>query len=234
MIVDRRPRFSLFMMLLAAGPLLRAAPLAWCADAEKGTQAALPASRPFLLTILGPDGKGLPGVSVEFRVERPLTANQIREGRFLRAEASGVFVQANDKGRVVLELPKDVNQLDALIEPAGYAPYRAHWGSTYRPDSIPASFTAVLDAAWSADGLVVDEAGEPVPGARISPRITYKLRLGDWPPGLVRSVATDQAGRWRFGCVPASRPDAVVVVDHPDFRPVERLLTRSDSGPARK
>ncbi len=113
------------MMLLAAGVVLRAGPLARCADTGKRTQAAHPGSRPFLLTVLGPDGKGLPGVPVEFRVEPPLTANQIREGRFLRAEASGVFVQANDKGRVVLELPQDANQLDALIEPAGYAPYRA-------------------------------------------------------------------------------------------------------------
>ena len=176
------------------------------------------------------------GRSRQFRVEPPLTANQIREGRFLRAETSGVIVQANEKGRVVLELPQDVNQLDALIEPAGYARYRAHWGWSSRPNSIPASFTAVLDAAWSVDGLVVDEAGKPITESTNFAADHLQASAGR----LASRSCSQRHKRPRqddgglIACRPLDRTSSLSFGPDPSFRPVERSLTRSDSGPERE
>ena len=120
-------------MLLAAGALLRAAPLARCADAEKGTQAAHPASRPFVLTVQGPEGKVLPRVPVQIRCEPAIDAEQIREGKFLRGEAGAVFVESNASGRVAIELAPGVRQLDCCIEMPGFAPQAVRWKAVFSP-----------------------------------------------------------------------------------------------------
>ena len=231
MILDRPLRFSVFVILLAAGVALRAGPLLRSADTAKGTQAALIGWRPFVLTVLGPDGKALPGVPVEFRVEPPLTANQIREGRFLRAETTGVFIQATEQGRVVLEVAKDAKRLDVVIQTAGYAPYLAQWGATFRPDPIPAAFTARLGAGYSIGGIIDDGEGRPVAGVHVISQIAYQR-----PPGVYRGsyfahfAVSDAAGKWHFDCVPASMQQVVLELDHQDFMPRSYLATRNEFG----
>ncbi len=77
----------------------------------------------------------------------------------------------------------------------------------------------------------MDGDGKRVEGARITPRIHYKHRLGDFQGSYFRSyVTTDAAGRWRFDSVPASQDDVVVTIDHADFAPQEHLATRCEFG----
>jgi hypothetical protein len=90
MILVRPQRFSVLTILLAAGVALRAAPLARSADPGKEKQAAYPASRPFALTVLGPDGKCVPKIEVEIRSTPRLATAQIREGEFARSDEYGV------------------------------------------------------------------------------------------------------------------------------------------------
>jgi len=229
--LDRPLRISAFAILLAAGVALPSGPLARSADTARETQAALAGSRPFVLTVLGPNGKALPRVPVEFRCERAITAMQVQEGRFLRAEAGGVIVQASEKGRMVLELPKGAIRLDVLIETAGYAPYLAQWDSAFRSDVIPAAFTARLEAGWSVGGIVDDGEGRPVAGVHVTPRIPYQRPPGDYRGSYFAHFAvTDVAGRWHFDSVPASMQQVVLELDHSELMPRNCLATRTEFG----
>jgi hypothetical protein len=194
-------------------------------------EAADQQSKTFALSVVGPDGKAVPDIAVEVRGEPPVRREQIREGRFLRQGKNGMFARSTANGRLVLELPANLNRFDVLIETPGYAPYWARWNSDEYPEPVPLAFRAELSAAWSVGGVVVDGDGKPVEGARVTPRIRYKLRPDDFRGSYFGShVTTDAKGRWRFDSVPASQDDVVVLVDHADFVPQEHLATRREFG----
>ena len=232
MILDRLPRFSVLMILLAAGALLRARPVARCADAGKQAQASIPAPRPFVLTVVGPDGKILPRVPVQIRSQPQITAIKVREGRFLRSESGAVFVEADAKGRAAFEPPKNLNRFDVLIEMAGYAAYRARWIPGDHAEPIPLAITANLEPGWSVGGIFVDAEGKPIAGAKIIPWIDQIRRAGDsWSSGYFdSSAATDAEGKWHFDSVPASLDEVLIAVDHPDFITSRRTYSRTEAG----
>ena len=228
-------RFPVFVMVLAATVVLRKVPdagvVARADENGKEKHSSLAQLRLFELTVLRPDGKVLPRVPVEARCDPAIKREQIREGEFLRGGTSGVFVKANAKGRVVLELPHDLMRFDFLIEMPGYAPYWGRWDSDFHPEPVPCTFTAELAAAWSVGGVIVDREGKPVEGAKITPRIMHKHRPGDFRGTYFgTAVKTDATGRWRFDSVPDSIAQLVVAIDHPDFVPREQALTRAEFG----
>jgi hypothetical protein len=236
MILDRPPRFSVFMMLLAAGVAWRAAPLARCADAGKGTQAAHPVSLPFVLTVQGPDGRALARVAVQIRYEPAIDAAQVREGKFLRSEPGAVFVESNASGRVAIELAPGVGQLDCCIEMPGFAPQAVRWKAVFSPLS---PITMQLAPAWSVGGIVVDGEGKPIEGARVTPRLN-DLRIDPLVNGLsgmqrrenqfAQPCGTDFEGKWHYDCVPISRGEFRCAIDHPQFAPERRSLSRAEFG----
>ncbi len=99
-------------------------------------------SKTFALSVVGPDGKAVPDVSLEVRGDPPVKVEQIREGRFLRQGKDGIFVRSTARGQMVLELPANLNRFEIRIEAPGYAPYWARWDSEKYSEPVPLAFRA--------------------------------------------------------------------------------------------
>jgi beta-lactamase regulating signal transducer with metallopeptidase domain len=182
----------------------------------------------FALTVMGPDGKVVPRIEIEVRSRPRLKTAQILEGQFVRSDEYGVYVKATATARLVLELPKNLTDFNIAIEVPGYGPYWVSWNPASKSESIPTTFTAEIDAAWSVGGVVVDDAGKPVKGAVVSPMVQFKK-----PPGDVNALytggshVTDANGKWHFDSVPISNPGIYVEINHPDFMSQRSSLSRA-------
>ncbi|HET6328545.1 MAG TPA: carboxypeptidase regulatory-like domain-containing protein [Planctomycetaceae bacterium] len=185
----------------------------------------------FDLRIVGPDGKPIPDAKVELRRPPDFQAAQIRVGTFLNRSSFAVKVRSDASGRIVFERPDPLQRLDLYITMPGYAPYWAGWDLTTKPEPIPARLTAQLNTAWSIGGIIVDEDGKPVVGARISPLIEFKKR-----PGESRQLMTGDRfwtngkGVWRFDSVPASMSEVSVEIYEPNFQGAQPMLSRGRFG----
>ncbi len=187
--------------------------------------------RTFELTVVGPDGKALSGISVECRGRPQLTKEQITTGDFVRRASYGSFIKTDATGRLALKLPSKMESLDFFIESPGYGPYWAGWELREFAESIPPTLTAELDPAWSVGGIVVDDVGKPVKGATLHPNIEFKKRPGDTKQlSGGKEAKTDADGKWHFECVPISMSDVHVEIHHPQFKPGWRTLTRAEFG----
>ena len=99
------------------------------------------------------------------------------------------------------------------------------------PQAIPEKFVAELDAGWAVGGIVVDEDGNPVEGATVSPSLKFKKRPGDFSElHTGDDIKVDDDGKWSFSCVPASMREIHVTINHPDFMPARQMLARSEFG----
>ncbi len=185
----------------------------------------------FELSVVGLGGKPIAGASVELRIDPIPTADQIRRGKFIKQGTYGASVKSDPEGKVEVAFSKPPTGLNVDITTPGFGPYWARWSTGTEEQPVPARFTAELEAGWSVGGVVVDPTGKPVEGAKVHPSIEFKKRPGDLQQlGVGVSVTTDASGRWRFDSVPASMGEVFVEVNHPDFGPVRRALTRSGFG----
>jgi alkaline phosphatase len=189
------------------------------------------AGQEFALRVVGPDGKPVPEARVELRSHPGPKIERIRQGRLIRQGAYGTFVAADEQGQLAVEIPGAPRSFDVFIETSGYGPYWAGWSSEGHAQSIPARFTAELEASWSVGGIVVDAAGKPVEGVTVSPRIEFKKRPGvHQQMGVGAQRKTDAAGKWHYDSVPASLSEVFAEINHPGFRPLRRALTRAEFG----
>ena len=182
-------------------------------------------SRTFRLNVVDPDGKPVPNALIEARTSPAVTAEQIQRGSFDRASTYGSFVKTDEKGVLKLTFPQRLKRFNFSIKQPGYTPYWAGWS----PSKHPEEFTAQLDAGWTVGGVVVDDAGQPIEGARIRPSVDFKKRPGDSSElGVGTQIATDANGQWRYQHVPASKPDVHIDVNHPDYSPWRDRISRSE------
>jgi Carboxypeptidase regulatory-like domain len=124
----------------------------------------------------------------------------------------------DDQGRYVIVPPNEVTrQFDILVACAGYVPDHLSVMS-----GIP-EFRLSLQRAVAIEGVVRDELGRPVEGARVFPKTSRGARV--WPeiyasPNSERAIATtDEHGRWRSDALAAGEPaqgPLWVLVTHPD------------------
>ena len=159
------------------------------------------------------------------------TAEQIQQGKFLKIGPYGTFCETDDDGRLVIKLPKKPMVFSVSIKQPGFGPYCAEWDSMQHLQAIPARFTAELDAGWTVGGVVVDSDGKPIEGAAVRPSIEYKKRPGDFSQlGVGKGRTTGADGRWSYPSVPVSMKEVFVEIDHPDYKPTRRPLSRSEFG----
>ena len=185
--------------------------------------------RTFDLRIVGPDEKAIPNADIELRGRPVIKQGQVLHGQFLRGRSYDALVKSDAGGRLVLEIPEKLKRFDVSLQVPGYAPYWAGWDPDVNSEPIPAAFTAKLEGGWSMGGVVVDDAGNPVTGARISPRIEFTKRPGELRQlGVGAEQRTDALGKWSYDCVPASQHEVFVEIGHPDFMPERRPLTRAE------
>ncbi len=93
-------------------------------------------------------------------------------------------------------------------------------------DEFPAIYTLALPRALPLSGVVNDEDGRPVAGARVSPSFFYNSN--ELPPGrdeyrLGDNFPTDAAGRWTCPNMPSGYDPArlAIQVQHSDFEPFQ-------------
>lgn len=182
-------------------------------------------TRQFQLNIVDPEGKPIPDTTIEIRSDPAPTTDQIISGEYLRDATYGPFVKTNEKGVLRFRMTHHLKRFNLSIKKPGYAPYWASWPV----DSIPDKFTAILDAGWKVGGVIVDKAGKPITGAKVSPSVDFKKRPGDTSQlGVGTNIVTDDNGRWHFDYVPASKAEVHISVDHPDYRPWRKRVARSE------
>jgi beta-lactamase regulating signal transducer with metallopeptidase domain len=185
----------------------------------------------FELSVVGPDKKPIPEALVEIRTNRVLTAEHVRRGKYVKRASYGTLVTTDTRGQLVVSLPRAPDHLNVDITIPGYGPYWAAWSSENHAQPIPARFTAELEAAWSVGGTVLGDTGKPVEGANVTPSIEFKKRPGDAQQLAVGTrLKTNAAGKWRFDSVPASMAELFVNINHANFKPVARQLTRGAFG----
>ncbi len=102
-------------------------------------------------------------------------------------------------GRAVLEWPRGatVNWLSVTVRSAGFEPYRIQWEDRTHPVRPPAVKVVRLAPGSPIGGVVKDEGGKPVAGARITvyapPNETDRSNVSM----DIAEVRTDDQGRWR-------------------------------------
>jgi len=184
--------------------------------------------RVFQLTIVDPAGKPVPQASVEVRTNPAPTAKQVLRGEYIRAATYGPLVKTDDQGVLKLALSGHPKRFNLSIVQPGYGPYWAGWNSSEHPEAIPDKFTAQLEKGWTVGGMIVDEAGKPIKGAQVSPRVIFKKRPGDHSELYMgRKIKTDTNGQWQFDHVPVSKSDIHISVDHPEYGPWRKPVSRS-------
>jgi beta-lactamase regulating signal transducer with metallopeptidase domain/uncharacterized GH25 family protein len=238
---------GLILLAVVSLPHLRGANQATVAETENSQRQSANPSQPgaavaidkssgtegqeFALNVVGPGGEPVQQARVKLRTDPVLTAHQLLKGKLVTQETDRAIVTTDTDGRLVLKLSRTPSSFHVYIVTPGYGLFVAGWSSENHAESIPSHLTAQLEMGWSVGGIVVDAAGKPVEGATIVPRVVPQK-----PPGDVRQsvfgmrVTTDAAGRWRFESVPVSMSELSVVVDHPEFMPTIRQLTRGEFG----
>ena len=202
---------------------------------DKTPPAAEKTGQRFDLHVVGPDGKPVPHAAVEIRGSVKPTPDEIEVGKFVKPGPYGTFCETDGAGRFVVNLPKPPKRFDVSIKQPGFGPYWAEWDSSSHPQPVPATFTAKLDGGWTVGGVVIDAEGKPVEGATIRLMINYKKRPGDFDElGVGGGPKTDAEGRWSFACVPVSKREVFVSINHPDYEPNRRPLTREEFGIERR
>jgi hypothetical protein len=197
-----------------------------CCAAEDA--AAEKERRQLELSVVGPDGAAVPGATLELRCNPKEAAEAMVDGKPVGV-GFAKSVKADDQGKLTVRFAKPPEYFVVDIEQPGFGPYFARWSTAEHADPIPERFTAQLDAGWSVGGIVVDDKGEPIVGVEVNPRVKFKKRPGDLQDVVGgSSIKTDAAGRWRYDCAPQSLAEFEVEINHPQFEPLSRTLTRGD------
>jgi protocatechuate 3,4-dioxygenase beta subunit len=200
--------------------------LAFATDDSK-TQFPPKSARHFELTVVAPDGKPVPSIPVEFRLNPKLNGSfEERPG----GNASSVVVRTNAQGQAAIELSSDLKPFVYGIETPGFAHFRALRDGAHTLKRLPTTETATLAPAWSVGGIVVDGHGKPVEGARIYPLMIDITDAEEREFRFGQHCRSDSQGKWRYDCVPVSQSEFKVEIDHPQFAPERRALSRAEFG----
>ncbi|HUT95257.1 MAG TPA: carboxypeptidase regulatory-like domain-containing protein [Thermoguttaceae bacterium] len=197
-------------------------------DAEEGV-AAKPASRSLLLTVLDDNDKPVPGAKVTVRI-RQVTRGPWKVTRH----------PCDERGRLRVDVPQETPHYYALrVELPGFAPFWAEWENRDVPDPIPESYTARLDPGRLIGGIVQNEEGEPIQGAKVSPRFNLKMREERTRAlGASTDITTDAQGRWTYLSFPADLRQLEIGLEHPDYlatratEPTSKFALSADEAPA--
>jgi RNA polymerase sigma factor (sigma-70 family) len=187
-------------------------------EAAKPVEPVPAAKGEMRVTVLDPDGKPLSGANVQVGIwtdEPGFKSNQDVE-----TDASGV---------ATAKLPKSYNIVRLWADKKPFAGLFAGWEQNELSSGkrMPAAYTFRLGKATTAGGRVVDEAGKPIAGAKVSvdlasdpkpPHGDGRVRFNGYLAGGTEPAITDAAGHWKIDTVP-DHPEVelAIRVTHPDF-----------------
>jgi beta-lactamase regulating signal transducer with metallopeptidase domain len=173
-------------------------------------QAAKPAAQqtPGKLTlraVADATGQPIEGAAVEWQL-------RINNGRFQTTKNS-----TDRDGRTVLEWPggATVNGLIMTARKPGFGPYSIDWDDALHPLHLPAVKEIRCVAGVPIGGVVKDEAGAPVAGARITVLAPPAETERSFHHFNLVVTTTDAQGRWRFDDAPTDLSGMSFYIDAP-------------------
>jgi len=179
------------------------------AAAESSDSAATPAAdgRLEIRAVAAASGKAIEGATVEWRL-------RINQGRYKKTTSS-----TGADGKAVLEWPRGatVNGLELAARKPGFVPYTIRWDDRAHPLRPPAAKVLRLVSGVSIGGVVKDEAGQPVAGAKITVNAPPTETEASYYSIQIAEIRTDGAGRWRFDDAPTDFTRMNVNVEAPRF-----------------
>jgi len=202
---------SLMAVLIGGLAITRAEPsTASPEDPEKPAaaraEAPKPGGRMEITAAQAATGGPLEGVSIFF------------QGRFDGKMRQGTVVTGKD-GKAVVEWPaaSKVEYLKLFTTKAKFVPIYKDWRDDKRPIELPGSLELRYEAGTTIGGIVKDEAGRPIAGAKVS--VSAPVKEKDNFQHWLGFPKTDAEGRWRLDEAPGVLAGVSVRVEHPDYRP---------------
>ena len=138
---------------------------------------------------------------------------------YLLADGRGKTVKAatDADGKLGVEVPQaPYRGLNLFVTADGHVPKVTSWGFGR---VMPAEYTMKLERGGTVGGVVVDEAGQPIAGAKVGfdgPGNDHSL-AENIQFGPDTTATTDANGRWSCNMVPKTWEQITLVVTHPDF-----------------
>jgi hypothetical protein len=164
--------------------------------------------------VVGPDGKPVPATNIHAGV---WTNDPFKSNRDYVCDTNG---------RATVELPGSFYILRLWAKKDGYVPLYAHWESgeiEADKNAIPKQFTFRLQKGATIGGVVKNEDGQPIAGAKIgatcrdeqdeNQRVFTSYCLADGEESRV----TDDRGRWTLNNVPKDAEEVLLSVTHPEY-----------------
>ena len=155
-------------------------------------------------------GGGLAGVAIRAGVQSQFNYSQFAD------------FETGEDGTCTMVLPEQA--LPTLLLTAfrdDYVPRILRWAVDHG-DDLPANYTLALEKGITIGGIVRNEQGEPVPGAKVTLEAGpsgYEASAREWS-ALNRDkfpVRTDGNGAWRCGFAPAELSDITIHVEHGEY-----------------
>lgn len=175
-------------------------------------------------------GAWQPGQILDFRVVNARTKEPL-SGVKLELQYHGkgidfqdVKIQTTDtQGRSEIILPNlRPDAVRVYPSKAGFVPLRVYWGDDLPSPKLPKAVTVPLEPGTVWGGVVRNEQGEPIPGAKVT--IHYWESPGGNPQphrraNIDEETTTDEDGRWRVDVMPDEvvEDDVRIFLSHPDY-----------------
>jgi hypothetical protein len=102
------------------------------------------------------------------------------------------------------------------VKKEGFVPIRLSWRQTVSRPSMPDQYTLDLEQGTNIGGIIHDEQGDPIEGARVYllvPGSEEVERAAIWD----HEEKTDAEGRWRCDIMPSKLDDIWIRLAHPDY-----------------
>ncbi|MCL2349388.1 MAG: hypothetical protein FWC50_14145, partial [Planctomycetaceae bacterium] len=139
----------------------------------------------------------------------------------------------DDNGEYIVRFGKDdvLQKFNINVKSPGYSPYYAQWESP-AVDPIPERYEITLKKATTVGGLVTDEQGKPIAGAKVEFSLPWGDRIRVKEPNFYCAMRaeTDENGIWKNETVPPELLDeqSNFSLSHPDFMDASQRFAVAD------
>ncbi len=173
---------------------------------------------------------------VQAGMKQPLPDVEIRFSK----DKQKIVGRTDEQGRYALELPeKDPSYFVFAAHKEGFVPMIASWRAQGQTFALPPEFTFAMDPSVPIGGVIQNEQGQPIPGAKVSfmqftpPSDTVPEAVQGYIQSLENRVngtlVTDEQGRWRYDNAPRGAKDINFRLEHPDY--ISDPMFNSSSAP---